>query len=366
IAIRSYDDAEIPNISDVSDIISIYTKFKDDTIPREVLGLRGSLNSDATKLTISWSKVEKNTDGSICIDLAEYRIYRAEALSGKYILKGRISSSAQNLSWTEPEDIRGKVYYYYVTAVDMYDNESDKVMILKVSDGMDIIFFNKDEHLTNIYIPYEQEKLLYKDTNKYGEDIKIEFIRNTTEENGEVVRSFSIVAKKGSDLKPINDFVFIKPVKLTFYIPTDRQISVFWYNGIEWIKIGGELDVYFKTITIYTQRLGRYIIKPSIAASSFEIIATQPDKIFTPNNDGWNDFFEIIYDNPKNATVVGRIYDLKGRFIADMKKGSIDNALVWDGKDFNGNPQLGGIYIYQIEVSGSERKVITGTCIIAR
>ncbi|MCS7231985.1 MAG: gliding motility-associated C-terminal domain-containing protein, partial [Elusimicrobiota bacterium] len=366
IAIRSYDDAEIPNISDVSDIISIYTKFKDDTIPREVLGLRGSLNSDATKLTISWSRVEKNTDGSVCVDLAEYRIYRSEALSGGYVLRDIVPSTTQQLSWTEPQDIRGKIYYYYVTAVDIYGNESDKVMILKIADDINIIFFYKDDYFTNIYVPYEQKKLLYKDMNEYTEDIKIEFIRDVYDENRQVLRAFSLVAKRGSDLKPVNNFVFEKPVRLAFTIPSERNVAVFWYNGLEWINLGGELDIYFKTISINTTRLGKYTIKLTVRSNSFEIIAIQPDKIFTPNNDGWNDFFEIIYDNPKNATVVGRIFDIKGRFVADMKKGYSDNSLIWDGKDSNGNLQPGGVYIYQIEVFGSESKTISGTCVIAR
>jgi gliding motility-associated-like protein len=102
--------------------------------------------------------------------------------------------------------------------------------------------------------------------------------------------------------------------------------------------------------------------------SSFEIERVRPDKVFTPNGDGWNDYFEIQYRNPYDASVDGKIYDLKGRLVADMEKDESKEPprLIWDGNDLNGNPVIGGIYIYQIEVSGPENRVIKGTIILVR
>jgi len=62
-------------------------------------------------------------------------------------------------------------------------------------------------------------------------------------------------------------------------------------------------------------------------------MSTQPDKIFTPNGDGWNDYFEITYENPADGMVNGKIYDLKGKhreknIIIDALNDGIDSAVV--------------------------------------
>jgi len=52
--------------------------------------------------------------------------------------------------------------------------------------------------------------------------------------------------------------------------------------------------------------------------------------------------------------------------VAGMEKGANEETLKWDGKDASGNPAPGGVYIYQIEVTGPENKVINGTVVVAR
>jgi len=109
-------------------------------------------------------------------------------------------------------------------------------------------------------------------------------------------------------------------------------------------------------------------IDNSFYSGSFEITGIRPDKIFTPNGDGWNDYLEIRYDNPYDALVSGKIYDIKGRLVANMKKDEKGEIcrLIWDGNDFDNNSVTGGSYIYQVEVSGPENKVIKGIIILVR
>lgn len=109
----------------------------------------------------------------------------------------------------------------------------------------------------------------------------------------------------------------------------------------------------------------RGYVDGKFGATSFEI-RVRPDKIFTPNGDGWNDYLEIQYDNPYDALVSGKIYDIKGRLVASMVKEESKERLTWDGKDLNNNPVVGGLYIYKVEVSGPENKVIEGIIIIVR
>jgi len=109
-------------------------------------------------------------------------------------------------------------------------------------------------------------------------------------------------------------------------------------------------------------------IDNSFYSESFDITSIRPDKIFTPNGDGWNDYLEIRYDNPYDALVKGKIYDTKGRLVANMKKdeNGATTRLIWDGNGLNNDPVIGGLYIYQIEVSGPENKVIQGTIILVK
>jgi len=117
-----------------------------------------------------------------------------------------------------------------------------------------------------------------------------------------------------------------------------------------------------------TEEYHREYVDDTFLSTSFEITRIRPDKIFTPNADGWNDYLEIQYTNPYDALVSGKIYDLKGRLVANMKKDESKETprLIWDGNDLNNDPVTGGLYIYQIEVSGPENKVIKGIIILVR
>ena len=99
------------------------------------------------------------------------------------------------------------------------------------------------------------------------------------------------------------------------------------------------------------------------AFSDFRILAVTPGRIFTPNGDGRNDSVTIRFQNPNGVSGVrGRIFDLRGSSVAEMKLTSAD-TLLWDGKDTDGNPVPKGIYIYQIEADG---KILNGTVVVAR
>jgi len=125
---------------------------------------------------------------------------------------------------------------------------------------------------------------------------------------------------------------------------------------MECAQLGGRTEEYY----------GGHV-EGKFGATSFEI-KVRPDKIFTPNGDGWNDYFEIRYDNPYDALVKGKIYDIKGRLVANMKKDESKEIprLIWNGNDLNNNPVVGGLYIYQVEVSGPENKVVEGLIVLVR
>ena len=91
-------------------------------------------------------------------------------------------------------------------------------------------------------------------------------------------------------------------------------------------------------------------------------------RLFTPNGDGVNDvvFFDVV--NPSLDNVNGKIFDVSGSPVADLKpappSGVLQpDSLMWDGKDGNGNSVRGGVYLYRIRMG---EKVATGTVVVAK
>jgi len=135
---------------------------------------------------------------------------------------------------------------------------------------------------------------------------------------------------------------------------------------LECTQLGGRMGDYSGLIKLEREDGEDYSVSNSFSSDSFEIEYVRPDKIFTPNRDGWNDYFEIQYTNPYDALVNGKIYDLRGRLVANMVKDVDKERLIWNGNDTDENPVRGGLYVYQVEVSGPENKIIEGTIILVR
>ena len=86
-------------------------------------------------------------------------------------------------------------------------------------------------------------------------------------------------------------------------------------------------------------------------------------RVITPNGDGRNDYVVFTLDNPRDSSITGKIYDLSGAFVADMKPGTqIADTLAWDGKS-NGSVVPRGVYVYQIKAEG---KTFNGTLVVIR
>jgi len=365
-AIKTED--EVPNVSGISNIASSMTG-KDNLPPREPVGIKGILSADREKMSLSWRIVTKNEDGTPCTDLKRYNIYRAPVVDGEYVPVGFVAQG-KSLVWTDPVNIKGQIFYYIVRAEDTSGNLSRTSMIADSSVDMNIIAVNSEDRSTRIVIPREIGQILYKETNSYGEDVVMEVLKDKEQQSERLIRSFIFLAKGGQSGKEIKGFVFAKPLARILIAYEENlaseQLALFWFNGLEWIKLGGEVDEYFHLVSTKSKRIGSYMIKISFRGISFGIESIQPDKIFTPNGDGWNDYIEIHYANPRDDFVSGKIYDLRGTLISEMEKRAYAETLIWDGKDTNGHTVPGGVYIYQIEVVGDENKVMNGTVVVAR
>ncbi|MBN1385258.1 MAG: gliding motility-associated C-terminal domain-containing protein, partial [Elusimicrobia bacterium] len=376
---------ELLNWSGLSNSPQAETLPTERIIPLEPAGIKGILSEDRKYITITWSAVTKNENLSACDDLNGYNIYRGTVLDGAYSLRGFVSRKAA-LSWTESEDITGTRYYYKIRAVDINGNESKDSLVVDTTSDLNIIAL-ADDGKTSMIIPKEVRNMLYKGSNPYNNDIRIVIVRKQEEEIGKVICSYEFKALKADNNEEIKNFTIPsnKP-KVKIALSYDEKVvkqslsrlnlsadlsgadarkwlGIFWFNGVEWIKLGGQVNEDSQTFEIKSSRLGKYKIQQVLRATEFELIQVWPRKTFTPNGDGINDEINFVFENPKESVVYGCIYDITGAFVADLNWGGDNSSLKWDGKERNGNVVREGVYIYQIK---SEGKIINGTVVLVK
>jgi hypothetical protein len=188
--------------------------------------------------------------------------------------------------------------------------------------------------------------------------------------------------------KPI--YYFKKPLIVTFHLSllynVKESIIVYYYNGHNWISIGGERSDVDKSQQIgYGNPLVVSINSPGIFVAienplewqnvkpgSISELKTEPS-VFTPNNDGKSDTTVIKFllasnDDPRAigdvplycpAILNIKIFDITGNLVRNLcqnyeirfewRYGSTIHY-EWDGKDNNGNYVMPGVYIIEVEV----------------
>ena len=104
------------------------------------------------------------------------------------------------------------------------------------------------------------------------------------------------------------------------------------------------------------------LVPAGVQSAPLELVSATPSRIFTPNGDGINDVIRFRIQGPDSSTLSGRIFNLQGASVAEMKVFSSD-TLFWDGKDSDGRLVAKGIYLYKIEALGN---VLTGAVVVAR
>ncbi|MFH1258905.1 MAG: gliding motility-associated C-terminal domain-containing protein, partial [Elusimicrobiota bacterium] len=312
-----------------------------------------------------------------------YNIYRSENLSGPY---ERINSRLVTVN--EYDDYgydENKILYYHITGVGEDGDESkwENMMIVETSEERKVFFCRDLIDKTGVMAPLVCRDELYGDKNQYGEDLEFQLVRRENKEVGRMVRVYDIEVYRAGSGEQLKDFRFRggnSQLSINYLgrngeirgkgagavsIETadiKNRLGMFFYNGKEWIKIGGDVRQAEGTISIKTKYVGRYGVKESIRAADFTITNVYP-KIITPNGDGKNDTANLVFDNPKDSLISCKIYDIAGRELADLKPGWNENVIKWDGRDNDGNTVSSGVYIYQFEVEG---KAYNGTIVVAR
>lgn len=351
-------------------------------IPKSVRGLKGELNTRDEEFQLSWNPVEYNTDGTSISDLQGYNIYRESYIQdlGENPPIKTVSSGTNQ--WTDTS-FNNKDYYYIVRAVDDSGIESKDSLIVDSSSDENVIVMSSDKQAMAV-IPKQVKDELYEENNSIGEDLDISLERKSSEEKQDVLRSWELKVIKTSDNTQISDFSFESPIiEISFSYSNDYdvvsvfnrpesmfvsqsqdQVGVFWHNGVEYVRIGGETDSAKNIIKFNTKYPGKYQVQSIQRATEFELTQIWPSKVFTPNADNINDEIHFMFENPKKSVVSGEIFDITGAYVSDMQQGTgVGSSLTWDGKTNSGDIADKGVYIYQIK---AEEKIINGTIILAK
>ncbi|OHD53558.1 MAG: hypothetical protein A2014_10820 [Spirochaetes bacterium GWF1_49_6] len=145
------------------------------------------------------------------------------------------------------------------------------------------------------------------------------------------------------------------------------------YSDSKWVRIGGTVDSVNNVVTARVAYLhGFYAVMAKLVNEQgiIQNVVLRP-KIFTPYGSG--DYYTTIrisfeFDKEYDSYEV-KIYDLFGMLVRSFKRtaeGGVkftQGEVAWDGKDDEGYPIKGGVYIYQVIVGG---QTYSGTLVIVR
>lgn len=337
-----------------SQTYKFYVPLIDKLKPPEII----SVDKYGYEFKFSWSEVNEYEDGQKADDLKGYNIYKSSiSPETGYFFYGFVPKE-QKIFFTQVYDRS----YFIVKAVNLTDKESSSSKVL-VSDSS-VLTKSQDENVNLFISSTVWSKLIETFENKKTINIIKQQIPDT----------YEIKVIEENTGKKIDNYVFVQPVKIVFKVSKENlkytklssvsNYGIFYFNGIEYVYIGGEFNSNDNTVSVFTNKTGIYKLKSFSIESDFEITSIEPKKIFTPNKDGVYDEIKFRYINNTANQVTGEIYDVEGKFVNNMEiKYDQGEYLSWDGKDNSGNFTKKGIYIYQIKCGS---KIKTGTIILVR
>ncbi len=348
--------------------------------PLDVTGLRAYFENE-DKFVITWSKVDENTERNDISNVV-YEVYRTKdyRLGNAWTGSPIITTSEEKFTDTKGEFDK-YTYYYRIVAKDVGGEQESEFSAIIDTDINLIYLVDESNNFARIVVPEEINSALYGDENEYKYDIKLKAVykKNMVDEDKDVQTAYEFQAYPYYSEKPADEvtgFNFTRS-KAEIVMPYESAgvsamvvrgsqlvsaYSIYYFNGKEGIKIGGEVSEPESEILIEAGRLGIFMVKEDEQETTVGLKNVYP-KTFTPNGDGYNDRVNFVFSNPDNDAIYARIYDLKGAEVRIISEGDFTNALYWDGMDANGYVAKSGIYIYQIEIG---EEMINGTVVLAK
>ena len=343
------------------------------SILQQVSGVLGEFSSDRRDYQLIWQPVTRNTDGSIADDLLKYQIYRGFSLADLFKPESLLAETTE--TFYLDRNILGADLYYSLRAVDTSGVAGPYSIILRTQGNGAGYFYSEDKSVL-LEIPAPVNELLNNPTAPYRLEIKS--LNNSDEPN--VLSAYEINLYDARSDALLSGFSFPAPLLLKFYYsqpisavkksvnsapPTPGNLCFYWYNGKQFLRLGGKLDTDQQTISLAINRGGLYQLR-AVSRSTNLSVSVNPRRVITPGIAPYEKF-QIFVDNPRGETVRGKIFNLKGEKIAELKTlndPTEETVLMeWNGVDSDGKAVSGGVYIYYVE-AGQETK--SGTVLVAR
>ncbi|MCK5583822.1 MAG: gliding motility-associated C-terminal domain-containing protein [Elusimicrobiales bacterium] len=299
-----------------------------------------------------------------------YKVYEAtDPVNGNWGLIADLSSST--LNWTEIVDV-DKEYFYHVRAFNMSGLSVPSPIRGNIARNL---YFVSSDNTSMIEIPSASSSLFAGDSSDQLDFYTVEISSHPEDIEGKIINSVEFAAYKGGLVKE-EGFKLADKAAITMYykksggkiVPADtgadyKEISLYYFNNAKWLQLYGNVDEANQRIQLETSMLGKYQIRAVKRLGAFAAdFSGLSNRMLTPNGDGKNDTMVFVFDNPRGSVTKGKIFDIRGAFIAKMTEGEIENSLSWNAKA-NGAIVPGGVYIYQIEGEG---QVYNGTVVVIR
>ncbi len=350
-------------------------------LPMEPLGVVADITGSS--ITLTWSQTTQFGDGVSFVstttpsagEIEGYEIFRSTiACDPNTVLLSSQAYAATSFT----DNMGGNLYYYQVKSFNSLGISTTAATISYAGDQT----YYLDDCLSGITLHADQISELNHAHNSYGGDVQIarSFLPQSSAEG--VLRSASFTPMVNNKIIP--DFHFSSPATISLAyildsggqpIPSDipalsnynaQDMGMYWDNGIQFNKLYGTINFLEHTVNVETPNLGTFEIRSLYRTTSSPVfdISNISSRIITPTSGGLNSVLIFTYDpGPNNVSVSGKIFDVRGDFVANMQSGPGGNQLQWNGQSSNGAVVASGVYIYQIKGGG---KIFNGTVVVAR
>jgi hypothetical protein len=387
-AVRSADDMGTPRDfwSDVVQVVSGQTfRLVTGIAPLRPNGLSMSLS--AGQFTVAWRPVRYGVDGQpMTID--RYVVYRYDAIgSGP---THSVDVPADTTSFTDT--VGGLTYYYRIVAVSVGGAVSAASDYVDSSNQTNRYVIAPSDLETRVVIPGALAIELNTERTGLNDDLEIVALHQPQNENSTTLKSYLFRVLHAQTGQEAPRFAFSQPlaevqVSYALNLPTlgltsqirssldnasaeaqaiAQLISLYWFNGSHFIRLGGTVLVQSQALMITSRNLGLYEVRAVSMPTRFGLTRNSPyPRMITPNGAENRRVF-WFFDNPADETVEGTIYDIRGARVRGLSVNGMSptvNSIVWDGRDDQGAVVPSGVYLYEIK-AGNDKE--TGTVVVAR
>jgi len=355
--------------------------------------LTATLQNNGTSVALTWHPVTKNEDGT-SLAAGEQVDYLVNVSNDPAVLSDATDWSptvtTSNTSYVV-NVTNGTPYYIAVRSrkpvISLQSRWSS--MIYRTSDNTYLPPSDDQVAATYLMTPAGNQALTFEENNTDSDWLLRATVQDASTAGQNVVTAADYRLYRTNDLKQVSPVVFPNSlVHLGFQVQSgsviktspsfknafspvvdaskaQRELTIFWFNGSTWIKVGGNVDIVNNDVTYSTGRIGQFEIRDSERLGDVTLVQVYP-RIITPNGDGFNDvaIFQFGESTLTGLDIQGEVFDVTGAKVADLKPGpDPSTTLMWDGKDNSGRTVRSGIYIYQIMIQGSR---ISGSVVVAR